>query len=35
MKYLNEIVHGNCLDLIDELPDESIDGACIDPPYGE
>lgn len=34
MKYLNEIVHGNCLDLIDELPDESIDCCLTDPPYG-
>ena len=35
MKYLNKIVHGDCTELIQELPDESLDSSLIDPPYGE
>ena len=33
-KYLNKITQGNCLELIDELPDDSIDSCIIDPPFG-
>ena len=35
MKYLNEVVCGSCLDLVLELPDESLDAVVIDAPYGE
>ncbi|RLI90401.1 MAG: hypothetical protein DRO89_05910, partial [Candidatus Altiarchaeales archaeon] len=35
MKYLNEIVCGDCLELLLELPDESLDSSLIDPPFGE
>jgi len=29
----NKIYHGDCLDLIKELPDECIDAVITDPPY--
>jgi DNA modification methylase len=32
---LNNIVHGNCLELIKNLEDNSIDSLITDPPYGE
>ncbi len=35
MKYLNEIICGNCIDLLKDLDDESLDACIIDPPYGE
>jgi len=35
MKWINEVVHGNCLQLTKELDDGSIDGVVIDPPFGE
>ncbi len=35
MHTLNTITCGNCLDIIETLVDESIDGSIIDPPYGE
>jgi site-specific DNA-methyltransferase (adenine-specific) len=33
MKYLNTIRQGDCLDLIKELPDASVDCIITDPPY--
>ena len=30
----NEIMLGDCMDLLAELPDKSIDLAIVDPPYG-
>ena len=33
MQFLNEIVHGNCLDLIPKLTDKSIDLVITSPPY--
>ena len=35
MELLNQIVCGDCLSIIPQLPDNSIDGVLIDPPYGE
>ena len=29
-----KIMHGNCMKLLKELPDCSIDAICTDPPYG-
>lgn len=34
MKYLNKIIHGDCLEVMKELPDKSIDLVLTDPPYG-
>jgi site-specific DNA-methyltransferase (adenine-specific) len=31
---LNQIVHGDCLDNMKHIPDNSIDMVCTDPPYG-
>jgi site-specific DNA-methyltransferase (adenine-specific) len=31
---MNEIIHGDSYELIKEIPDESIDLICTDPPYG-
>ena len=33
LKYLNEIVCGDSLELIEELPDNSIDLVVTSPPY--
>ena len=33
MKYLNKITAGNCKELLQELPDESIDLVVTSPPY--
>lgn len=30
----SQLLHGDCLDVIDNLPDESIDVCLTDPPYG-
>lgn len=30
----NQILHGDCLDLLTQIPDQSIQLICIDPPYG-
>src|SRR5690606_21799782 len=30
----NVIIHGDCLDVLRELPDNSIDSVVTDPPYG-
>ena len=29
-----QLYHGNCLDVLREMPDNSIDAICTDPPYG-
>jgi site-specific DNA-methyltransferase (adenine-specific) len=31
---LNEIVHGDCLEVLRTLPDESVSAVVCDPPYG-
>ena len=33
-KYINKITHADCLDVLRELPDKSIDLILTDPPYG-
>ena len=30
----NNVIHGNCLDIMQEMPDGCIDLVCTDPPYG-
>ncbi len=34
MKYLNQIIQGDCLELMKSLPDNSVDLVVTDPPYG-
>lgn len=34
-KYLNKIIQGNCLELVKDLDNESLDAVIIDPPFGE
>ena len=34
LEYLNEIVCGNCLEVIGRMPDNCIDSIITDPPYG-
>jgi DNA modification methylase len=31
---IREILHGDCLELMKDIPDGSVDFICIDPPYG-
>lgn len=33
-KYINSIIHGDCLDIMRDIPDKSIDLVLTDPPYG-
>lgn len=33
MNYLNQIIHGDCLEILKKLPDRSIDLIILDPPY--
>ncbi|MBD2138554.1 site-specific DNA-methyltransferase [Anabaena sp. FACHB-1237] len=33
MKYLNQIIHGDCIEKLKEIPDKSIDLVILDPPY--
>ena len=33
-RWLNQIVCGDCLDILKELPDKSVDLVLTDPPYG-
>ncbi|MBE9234709.1 site-specific DNA-methyltransferase [Anabaena aphanizomenioides LEGE 00250] len=33
MKYLNQIIQGDCIKKLEELPDKSIDLVILDPPY--
>ena len=32
--FIDEIICGNCIELIKEIPDRSIDAVITDPPYG-
>ena len=32
--YINKIIQGNCLEVMKDIPDNSIDAICCDPPYG-
>lgn len=34
-KYINQIINADCLDILRELPDKSIDLVLTDPPYGK
>jgi len=34
MEYINKIIHGDCLEKLKELPDNSIDSIVTDPPAG-
>ena len=31
---INEVLHGDCIELLREIPDESVDLVLTDPPYG-
>jgi len=31
---VNEIMHGDCIELLREIPDELVDLVLTDPPYG-
>lgn len=31
---MNKIIHGECLEELKKLPDDSVDLVCTDPPYG-
>jgi len=33
MKYLNKIIHGDCIEILKNIPDKSIDLIILDPPY--
>ncbi|MBQ0114206.1 MAG: site-specific DNA-methyltransferase [Bacteroidales bacterium] len=33
-KYLNKIINADCLDILKQLPDKSVDLVLTDPPYG-
>ena len=33
-KYINQIINADCMDILRELPDKSIDLVLTDPPYG-
>ena len=33
-KYLNKVIHGDCLEVMKKLPDNCIDLVLTDPPYG-
>ena len=32
-KYLNKITHADCLEVLKNLPDKSVDLVITDPPY--
>lgn len=32
-KYINKVIYGDCLEVLRELPDESVDTVITDPPY--
>jgi len=34
-QYLNQIICGDCLDVMREMPDKCVDLVLTDPPYGE
>ena len=31
---INQIIHGDCFDVLKDIPDSSIDLILTDPPYG-
>lgn len=33
-KYINQIINADCMDILKQLPDKSIDLVLTDPPYG-
>jgi DNA modification methylase len=33
-KYINQIINADCLEILKELPDKSVDFVMTDPPYG-
>lgn len=33
-KYINQIIHADCMDILKQLPDKCIDLVLTDPPYG-
>ena len=33
MNYINKIINNDCLEILKEIPDESVDLCIIDPPY--
>jgi site-specific DNA-methyltransferase (adenine-specific) len=33
-EFLNKVIHGDCLEELKKLPDNSIDSVVTDPPYG-
>lgn len=33
MEYLNKIIHGDCINILKNIPDKSIDLIILDPPY--
>ncbi|MBL1211497.1 site-specific DNA-methyltransferase [Geminocystis sp. GBBB08] len=33
MEYLNKIIHGDCIEILKNIPDKSIDLIILDPPY--
>lgn len=33
-KFINKIIHGDCLDIMPSIPDNSVDLVLTDPPYG-
>ena len=35
MEYINQIICGDCLEVMKELPDKSVDLVVTDPPYGK
>ncbi len=34
MEYINQIIHGDSLDILNNIPDNSVDAIVTDPPYG-
>lgn len=32
-EYINQIVHGDCLEIMKNIPDDSIDITFADPPF--
>jgi site-specific DNA-methyltransferase (adenine-specific) len=35
MKYLNQVLHGDCLDVLNDLPEDSVDLIVTSPPYAD
>jgi DNA modification methylase len=34
MNQINKVIHGDCLEALKEMPDNSVDAVVTDPPYG-